>query len=84
MLLRKKERMKTCEESKPWSLLFGLNGFTYELIGRETNNILLRTWGYPTCQHVLKFPIFWLTPNHSGFDHIHQKLWSKIKSCIVV
>lgn len=22
---------------------------------------------------------FWLTPNHSGFDHIHQKLWSKIK-----
>jgi hypothetical protein len=37
--------MKTCEELKPWSFLFGLNGSTYELIDRQTNNSLLRTWG---------------------------------------
>jgi hypothetical protein len=49
--------MKTCEESKPWSLVFGLNGSTYELIGRQINNILLRTWCYTTSQQVLKFPI---------------------------
>jgi len=49
--------VKTCEELKPWFFLFGLNGFTYELIDRQTNNILLRTWGNPTSQEVLKFPI---------------------------
>jgi hypothetical protein len=48
--------MKAYEGLKPWSLLFGLNGFTHELIGPGTNNILL----------ILKFSfislkIFWPT-----------------------
>jgi hypothetical protein len=35
--------MKTCEEWKPWLLLFGLNnGSTYELIGRQINNIFIK------------------------------------------
>jgi hypothetical protein len=38
--------MKSYEEGlKSWSLCFGLNGFTHELIGPQTNNILLMTWG---------------------------------------
>jgi hypothetical protein len=35
---------------KSWLLLFGLNGFTHELIGPQTNNILLMTWGQATGQ----------------------------------
>jgi hypothetical protein len=38
----KNEKMKTYEGLKPWSLLFDLNDFTHdELIGPQTNNILL-------------------------------------------
>jgi hypothetical protein len=36
---------KTYEISKPWSLLVGLNGFTYELIGPQINNVLLINLG---------------------------------------
>jgi hypothetical protein len=32
--------MKTFEGLKPRSPLFGVNGFTHELIGPQTNNIL--------------------------------------------
>jgi hypothetical protein len=34
-------RKKIYERLKPWSLLFGLNGFTHNLIGPQTNRILL-------------------------------------------
>jgi hypothetical protein len=30
---------------KAYTYLFDLNGFTYEFIGPQTNNILLITWG---------------------------------------
>jgi hypothetical protein len=36
--------MKGYEGLKPWTLLFDLNGFTLELIGPKTNNILIITW----------------------------------------
>jgi hypothetical protein len=37
------KRMIPYEGLKPLSLLFGLNGFSCELIGPQTNNILLIT-----------------------------------------
>jgi hypothetical protein len=42
---------------KPWSLFFDLNGFTHELIGPKTNNILLITLGQTMSQKMLKFSI---------------------------
>ncbi len=56
--------MKPYEGLKAWSLCFGLNAFTHELIGLQTNNILLTTWGPTTSQEVFKFliidpKIFW-------------------------
>jgi hypothetical protein len=82
--------MKTCEEWKPWSLLFGLNGSsTYELIGRQINNIFIKNLVLSNkststqISHYSPPRFFWLTHNHLGFDHKHQKLWSKIKSGIV-
>jgi hypothetical protein len=51
---------------KPWSLLFGLNGFTHELIGpkqiifySQINNIILITLVCKMSQEVLEFPIYW-------------------------
>jgi hypothetical protein len=49
--------MKAYEGFKPWSLLIDINGFTHELNGPRTNNILLITWGQTTSQEMLKFPI---------------------------
>jgi hypothetical protein len=46
--------MKTYEELKLWSLIFGLNGIRPELIGPQTNNILSITLGQTTTQKVLK------------------------------
>jgi hypothetical protein len=42
-----------------WSLgpTFNLNGFTHELIGPQTNNILLIIWGQTKSQEVFKFSI---------------------------
>ncbi len=42
--------MKPYEGLKSWSLHFGLNGFTHELIGPQTSKILLMTWGQATKQ----------------------------------
>ncbi len=42
--------MKPYEGLKSWLLLFGHNGFTHELIGPQTSNILLMTWGQATRQ----------------------------------
>jgi hypothetical protein len=36
---------KTYKRLKPWSLLFGLNGFPYGLIGPQIKNVLLINWG---------------------------------------
>jgi hypothetical protein len=61
----KNEWMKTYGGSKLWSLLFGLDDFTHELIGLQTNNILLLiTWGHTMNQKMFKFlviglEIFW-------------------------
>ncbi len=55
MVSRKK--MKAYEGFKPWSLLIDINGFTHELNGPRTNNILLITWGQTTSQEMLKFLI---------------------------
>jgi hypothetical protein len=44
MILTKKE-LKSYEWLKLWSLFFGLNDFTHELIGPHINNILLIIWG---------------------------------------
>jgi len=52
-----KKWMKTYEELKLWSLIFGLNGIRPELIGPQTNNILSITLGQTTTQKVLKFSI---------------------------
>ncbi len=49
--------MNAYERLKPWCLIFGLNDFTHELIGPQTNNILLITWGQTTQQEVFKFLI---------------------------
>ncbi len=49
--------MKPYEGLKSWLLLFGLNGFTHELIGLQTSNILLMTWGQATRQKMPKFSI---------------------------
>jgi hypothetical protein len=49
--------MKTYEKLKPWYLQIDLNDFTHELIGPQTNNTLLITWGQTTRQEVLKFSI---------------------------
>jgi hypothetical protein len=45
-----KNIMKPYEGLKSWLLLFGLNGFTHELIGPQTSNILLMTSGPATRQ----------------------------------
>jgi hypothetical protein len=58
--------MKAYERLKPWSLLFGLNAFTYELIGSQTNNILLVTWGQTMSKEVLKFLI--IGPKNFGLS----------------
>ncbi len=60
--------MKSYEGLQPWSLLFSLNGFTYEFIHPPTNNNLLITWGKTMNQKVLKFSmigpkIFYSTPS---------------------
>ncbi len=67
----KKIKIKAYEGLKPWSLLFGLNGFTHELIGpkqiifySQINNIVLITLVCKMSQEVLEFPfiglkIFW-------------------------
>ncbi len=49
--------MKPYEGLKSWLLLFSLNGFTHELIGPQTSNILLMTGGQATRQKMLKFSI---------------------------
>jgi hypothetical protein len=49
--------MKAYEGLKPWCLLFGLNDFTHELIGPQTNNVLFIIWGQTTKQEVFKFLI---------------------------
>jgi hypothetical protein len=47
-MIPKKNEKKADERSKPWSLLFGLNCFTHELIDPQTNKILLIIWGQTT------------------------------------
>ncbi len=54
-----KKWMKTYEELKLWSLIFGLNGIRPELIGPQTNNILSITLGQTTTQKVLKIFYYW-------------------------
>lgn len=49
--------MKTYERLKPWDLQIDLNDFTHELIGPQTNNTLLVTWGQTMSQEALKFSI---------------------------
>jgi hypothetical protein len=39
------------------ALSFGFNDLIHDLIGLQTNNILLATWDQTTSQEVLKFPI---------------------------
>jgi hypothetical protein len=55
MIAEKRE----CKYMKGWSLgpTFNLNGFTHELIGPQTNNILLIIWGQTMSQEVFKFSI---------------------------
>ncbi len=55
--------MKTYHELKPWSLVFGHNGFTRELIGPKLNNMLLITRGQTMNQKMFKLPILTPTPN---------------------
>jgi hypothetical protein len=50
-----KKWKKADERLKPWSLLFGLNCFTHELIDPQTNKILLIIWGQTMSQEMLKF-----------------------------
>ncbi len=59
-----KKELKAYEWLKLSSLLFYLNGFTLEFIGRHINNILLISWGQTVRQKMLKFliigfKIFW-------------------------
>jgi len=49
-MISSKKFMKPYEGLKSWLLLFGLNGFTHELIDLQTSNILLMTWGQTTRQ----------------------------------
>jgi hypothetical protein len=49
-MISNKKIMKPYEGLKSWLLLFGHNGFTNELIGPQTSNILLMTWGQATRQ----------------------------------
>jgi hypothetical protein len=49
-MISNKNIMKPYEGLKSWSLLFGLNGFTHELIGPQRSNILLMTSGQTTRQ----------------------------------
>jgi hypothetical protein len=49
--------MKSYEGLKLWSLLFALDGFTYEFICPPTKNNLLVTWGKIMNQEVFKFSI---------------------------
>jgi hypothetical protein len=53
------ERKIEWNHMRGWSVnpYFGLNDFTHELIGPQTNNILLILWGHKTSQEMLKFCI---------------------------
>jgi len=54
--------MKTYDELKPYSLVFGHNGFTCELIDPKLNNMLLITQDQTMSQKMFKFLILTPTP----------------------